>query len=136
MRIIVIGSGFGGLAAAIRLQTQGHDVTIIEKRDKPGGRAYVYEQEGFTFDGGPTVITAPFMIDELFANAGRRTQDYVKLVPVDPFYRIFFDDGTFFNYNGDADRMAAQIEQIEPSDVAGYRTFVERTEKIFDKGFT
>ncbi|CAA9382442.1 MAG: Phytoene dehydrogenase, partial [uncultured Chloroflexia bacterium] len=110
MQIIVIGSGFGGLAAAIRLQTQGHDVTIIEKRDKPGGRAYVYEQEGFTFDGGPTVITAPFMIDELFANAGRRTEDYVKLVPVDPFYRIFFDDGTFFNYNGDADQMAAQIE--------------------------
>ncbi len=123
MRIIVIGSGFGGLSAAIRLQTQGHDVTIVEKRDKPGGRAYVYEQDGFKFDGGPTVITAPFMIDDLFTNAGRRTEDYVKLVPVDPFYRIFFDDGTSFDYNGDGDQMVAQIEKLEPSDVAGYPHF-------------
>ncbi|HZG69325.1 MAG TPA: FAD-dependent oxidoreductase, partial [Herpetosiphonaceae bacterium] len=85
MRVIVIGSGFGGLATAIRLQTRGHEVTILEKRDKPGGRAYVYEQDGFKFDGGPTVITAPFMIDELFAGAGRRTEDYVQMVPVAPF---------------------------------------------------
>jgi phytoene desaturase len=136
MRVIVIGSGFGGLAAAIRLQTQGHDVTILEKRDKPGGRAYVYEQDGFKFDGGPTVITAPFMIDDLFRNAGRRTEEYVKLVPVDPFYRIFFDDGTHFNYTGDTQEMVAQIERLAPDDVEGYRTFVRRTEKIFDKGFT
>ena len=135
MRIIVIGSGFGGLAAAIRLQNQGHDVTILEKRDKPGGRAYVYEQDGFKFDGGPTVITAPFLIDELFEGAGRRTEDYVKLVPVDPFYRIFFPDGTHFDYCGDSSRMVAQIEQLDPADVAGYREFVQKTEKIFDKGF-
>ena len=77
MRIVVIGSGFGGLAAAIRLQAQGHQVTILERRDKPGGRAYVYEQDGFTFDGGPTIITAPWLIDELFGSAGRRTADYV-----------------------------------------------------------
>src|SRR4051794_34190466 len=109
MRIIVIGSGFGGLATAIRLQTRGHEVTILEKRDKPGGRAYVYEQDGFKFDGGPTVITAPFMIDELFTAAGRRTEDYVTLVPVDPFYRIFFPDGTHFDYSGTTERMVEQI---------------------------
>lgn len=136
MRIIVIGSGFGGLAAAIRLQNQGHDVTIIEKRDKPGGRAYVYEQDGFKFDGGPTVITAPFLIDELFEGAGRRTADYVRLVPVDPFYRIFFPDGSRFDYSGDPARMIAQIERLEPGDIAGYQEFVRRSEKIFDKGFT
>ena len=136
MRIIVIGSGFGGLAAAIRLQNQGHEVTVLEKRDRPGGRAYVYEQDGFTFDGGPTVITAPFLIDELFEGAGRRTEDYVKLVPVDPFYRIFFADGTHFDYSGDSARMEAQIAQLDPADVAGYHEFVRRSEQIFDKGFT
>src|SRR4028119_286350 len=108
MKIIVIGSGFGGLSAAIRLQAKGHNVTVLEKRDKPGGRAYVYEQDGFKFDGGPTVITAPFLIDELFEGAGRRTEDYVKLVPVDPFYRIFFHDGTHFDYSGDGARMVQQ----------------------------
>src|SRR5919202_1939209 len=128
MRIIVIGSGFGGLGAAIRLQNQGHDVTILEKRDKPGGRAYVYEQDGFRFDGGPTVITAPFLIDELFEGAGRRTEDYVRLVPVDPFYRIFFADGTHFDYSGDSARMAAQVERLDPGDVAGYQAFVQRSE--------
>ena len=93
VRIVVIGSGFGGLAAAIRLQQQGHEVTIVEQRDKPGGRAYVYEQDGFTFDGGPTIITAPWLIHELFERSGRRTDDYVRLVPIDPFYNIRFDDG-------------------------------------------
>lgn len=136
MRIIVIGSGFGGLATAIRLQTRGHEVTILEKRDKPGGRAYVYEQDGFKFDGGPTVITAPFMIDELFENAGRRTEDYVTMVPIDPFYRIFFPDQTHFDYSGDPARMAEQIQLLEPGDVAGYQEFSRRTEQVFDKGFT
>ena len=93
MRIVVIGSGFGGLAAAIRLQAQGHDVTIVEKLDKPGGRAYVFEQDGFTFDAGPTIITAPWMIDELFALTGHKTADYVKLVQLDPFYNVRFEDG-------------------------------------------
>ncbi|MFN9577633.1 MAG: FAD-dependent oxidoreductase, partial [Gemmatimonadota bacterium] len=80
MRIVVIGSGFGGLAAAIRLQAQGHDVTIVEKLDKPGGRAYVFTRDGFTFDGGPTIITAPWVLDELFALTGKKTEDYIKLV--------------------------------------------------------
>ena len=96
MRILVIGSGFGGLAAAIRLRAQGHEVTILEQRDQPGGRAYVYRQDGFTFDGGPTIITAPWLIDEVFAAAGKRTADYVSIVPIDPFYQIRFEDGTVF----------------------------------------
>ena len=96
-RIVIIGSGFGGLAAAIRLAARGHQVTVVEKRDRPGGRAYVYRQDGFTFDGGPTVITAPWLITELFTLAGRRAEDELTLVPIDPFYRIFFPDGMHFD---------------------------------------
>jgi phytoene desaturase len=136
MRIIVIGSGFGGLGAALRLQTRGHEVVVLDKRDKPGGRAYVYEQNGFKFDGGPTVITAPFMIDELFANAGRRPEDYVQMVPVTPFYRIFFHDNTHFDYSDDMAAMVRQIRALNPDDVDGYLEFVRRAEKIFNKGFT
>jgi len=96
-RVIVIGSGFGGLAVAIRLAARGYPVTIFEKRDKPGGRAYVYEMDGFKFDGGPTVITAPFLFDELFELAGRKREDYVTFVPVNPFYRIFDAEGVLLN---------------------------------------
>ena len=94
MKIVVIGSGFGGLSCAIRLQAQGHDVTIVEKRDRLGGRAYVYEQDGFTFDGGPTIITAPWLIDELFTLTNKKTADYVNLVKINPFYNIRWSDGT------------------------------------------
>jgi phytoene desaturase len=135
-RMVVIGSGFGGLAAAVRLAARGHQVTLVEKRDQPGGRAYVYSQDGFTFDGGPTVITAPWMIRELFELAGRNPDDYVTMVPVDPFYRVFFHDGAHFDYSGDAERMAAAIAEFSPGDVAGYAEFVRRTEAIFAKGFT
>lgn len=137
-RIIVIGSGFGGLAAAVRLAARGHDVTIVEKRDQPGGRAYVYRQDGFTFDGGPTVITAPWLITDLFKLAGRNPDDYLSLIPVDPFYRIFFPDGTHFDYSGDAQRMRDEIASFSayPGDVDGYRRFIASTERIFAKGFT
>ncbi len=134
MRVVVIGSGFGGLAAAIRLQQQGHDVSIVEKRDKPGGRAYVYQQDGFTFDGGPTIITAPWLIHELFERSGRRTGDYVRLVPIDPFYNIRFDDGSIFHYNGDRAAVLEQVEQFNAADVPGYLRFAEATERIFDAG--
>ena len=134
MRVVVIGSGFGGLAAAIRLQQQGHEVSIVEKRDKPGGRAYVYQQDGFTFDGGPTIITAPWLIHELFERSGRRTDEYVRLVPIDPFYNIRFDDGSIFRYNGDRAAVLAQVEQFNAADVPGYRRFAEATERIFDAG--
>lgn len=137
-RIVVIGAGFGGLAAAIRLAARGHHVTIVEARDQPGGRAYVYRDQGFTFDGGPTVITAPWLITDLFTLAGRRADDYVTLVPVDPFYRIFFPDGAHFDYVGDADTMRAEIAAFSahPGDVAGYDAFVAQTARIFATGFT
>jgi phytoene desaturase len=135
MRITVIGSGFGGLAAAVRLQTAGHEVTIVEKRDQLGGRAYVYRQDGFTFDGGPTVITAPWLIEELFAEAGRDPADYVEMVPVDPFYRIFFPDGSTFEYTGDSRRMLDEIRKFNSDDVAGYERFLAKTADIFETGF-
>jgi phytoene desaturase len=132
---IVIGSGLGGIAAAIRLQARGYSVILLEARDKPGGRAYVYEQDGFIFDAGPTIITAPFLIDELFALSGRRTEDYVKIVPCDPFYRIAFHDGTSFDYSGDENRMIEQILKFSTNDVEGYKKFVSKTEKIFRRAF-
>lgn len=135
MDILVIGSGFGGLSAAIRLQAQGHRVTIVEKRDKPGGRAYVYEQDGFTFDAGPTIITAPWLIDELFSLCGKKTADYVKLVPVDPFYNIRFEDGSIFRYNADRESLLRQIHTFNPADVNGYLRYVKEVEKIYQKGF-
>lgn len=135
MRIAVIGSGFGGLSAAIRLQAQGHQVTILEKRDKPGGRAYVYEQDGFTFDGGPTIITAPWLIDELFELAGKKRQDYIELVKLDPFYNIRFEDGSVFRYSDDKADIERQIAEFNPADLAGYKKFIQKTEKIYEAGF-
>jgi phytoene desaturase len=134
-KVIVIGSGFGGLATAIRLAAKGHEVEIFEKRDKPGGRAYVYEMNGFKFDGGPTVITAPFMFDDLFEAAGRNREDYIEFVPCDPFYRIYNDEGRAFNYNGDPDYIHSQIEEWSPGDVEGYKKFMSTTRAIFEKGF-
>ena len=134
-RIIVIGSGFGGLGAAVRLAARGHDVELFEKRDKLGGRAYVYEIDGFKFDAGPTVITAPFMFDDLFAAAGRRREDYFELAPCDPFYRIFNHEGRAFDYNGDEAFILDQIRQWNPADAEGYQRFMKTTKAIFQKGF-
>lgn len=134
MRIVVIGSGFGGLAAAIRLQAQGHSVTVVEKLDKPGGRAYVFEQDGFVFDAGPTIITAPWLIQELFDVAGKRIDDYVRLVRLDPFYNIRFEDGSVFHYNADREALLQQVRDFSPSDVDGYLRFVEQGKKIFAAG--
>ena len=100
-RAAVVGSGFGGLASAIRLQARGVRTVLFEKRDLPGGRAYVYRDQGFTFDAGPTVITAPQCLEELFAVAGRRMSDYVDMLPVRPFYRLCWPDGVAFDYDGD-----------------------------------
>ena len=133
--IAVIGSGFGGLAAAIRLQARGYRVVLLEARDKPGGRAYVYQQDGFTFDAGPTVITAPFLIDELFSIGGEATADHLNIVPVDPFYRIEFHDGRSFQYNGDAADTERRIEAFAPGEIPGYRDMLKHAKAIFQKGF-
>jgi len=135
MKIIVIGSGFGGLSCAVRLQAQGHDVTIIEKREKLGGRAFVYEQDGFKFDGGPTIITAPWLIDELFTLSGKKTGDYVKLVKIDPFYNIRWEDGTVFNYNDDKQNLYAQIAKINPKEIESYKKFARSLDEIYRVGF-
>jgi phytoene desaturase len=134
MRIVVIGAGFGGLAAGIRLAAQGHEVTILEKRDLPGGRAYVYRQDGFTFDAGPTIITAPWIVHELFALAGKRTDDYVRLVPVSPFYNVRFDDGSVFRYTGRHEEIVAEVRRFNPDDVGGYLRFAKAAEQVFEKG--
>lgn len=132
--IIVIGSGFGGLSVAARLAARGHKVELFEKRDKLGGRAYVYEIDGFTFDAGPTVITAPWIFDEIWHAAGRRRQDYFQLVPCDPFYRIFDYNHRPFDFTADLELMRHQIEQRSPADVEGFNTFLASTQEIFDKG--
>lgn len=133
-KVIVIGSGFGGLSVAARLANRGYDVEIFEKRDKLGGRAYVYEINGFKFDGGPTVITAPWLFDEIWATAGRKREDYFNLVPCDPFYRIFDHTGRHFNYNGDHQFILDQIDQWNPADKEGYTRFMRTTKDIFTTG--
>ncbi|MCI0448191.1 MAG: phytoene desaturase [Chlorobi bacterium] len=134
-KVIVIGSGFGGFGAAIRLAARGHEVEIFEKLDKPGGRAYVWELNGFKFDGGPTVITAPFLLEELFELTGRKMEDYFALKPLNPFYRIFNYDGRYFDYNNDIDFTLNQIGKFNPNDKHGYLNFINSTKAIFQKGF-
>lgn len=134
-KIIVIGSGFGGLGAAIRLAARGYDVELFEKRDKLGGRAYVYDIDGFKFDGGPTIITAPFMFDDLWAAAGKKREDYVEFVACDPYYRIFDHAGGKFDYNGDEDFILGEIAKRNRADIDGYKRFMSTTHAIFQKGF-
>lgn len=133
---IVIGGGFGGIGAAIRLRAKGHRVTLLERLDQIGGRAQVFERDGFRHDAGPTVITAPFMFEELFELLGERLQDHLEFVPVDPWYRFYFNDRKTFDYGADLDSLLAQIEAFEPRDVAGYRRLLYASHKIFDVGFT
>ena len=135
MRSIVIGSGFGGIAAALRLKAKGHSVTLVEKQEDLGGRARVFKKNGFTFDGGPTVITAPYLINELFELFGKSPKNYIELVPLNTWYRFVFEDGNKFDYSGNEDEMKNQIEKINKDDVKGYEELVKFTKKIFDKGF-
>lgn len=134
-KVIVIGSGFGGLGVAARLAARGYDVEIFEKLNKPGGRGYVFEINGFKFDAGPTVITAPFMFDEIFELGGRKREEYVTFVPLNPFYRIFNHEGRSFDYNDDPEFIYKEIEKWNPQDVEGYRRFMGTTKAIFEKGF-
>jgi phytoene desaturase len=135
-RALVIGSGFGGLAAAVRLIALGYDVEVLEALGDLGGRARVFKKGPFEFDAGPTVITAPYLFDELFELLGRKREDYVEFVPVDPFYRCRFADGTHFDYVGDEERLLAEIARFNPRDVDGYRRLVVHAQRIFDVGYT
>ena len=134
-RACVIGAGFGGLALAIRLQSGGVDTTLIEARDKPGGRAYFWERDGFTFDAGPTVITDPACLEELWALKGHRMADDVELMPVMPFYRLNWPDGTNFDYSNDEASLRAEIGRISPRDVAGYEEFLRYSAGVLEEGY-
>ena len=136
MNSIVIGAGFGGIATALRLRAKGHKVTIIEKHPDLGGRARVFKKDGFVFDGGPTVITAPYLINELFELFKKDPKDYIELSPLKIWYQFIFEDKTKFNYSGDEEEMKNQIENLSKVDVKGYEKLVTFTKKIFDKGFT
>jgi phytoene desaturase len=134
-RAIVIGGGFGGLATAIRLQAAGSAVTLVEARERLGGRAYQLKQDGFTFDMGPSLITAPHLLEDLWKAAGRSFQEDLSLVPLSPFYRIYFHDGRYFDYWGTQAEDEAEIAKFEPRDVQGYRSFLTDTKRIYDRAF-
>ena len=136
MKSLVIGSGFGGIAAALRLKAKGHKVTLVEKQKDLGGRARVFEKNGFKFDAGPTVITAPHLISELFELFNKKSSDYINITPLNTWYRFLFEDGYQFDYSGDESVMEKQIRKLNESDVEGYKSLVKFTQKIFDKGFT
>lgn len=134
-RAVIIGSGFGGLAAAIRLSVKGYEVQVLEKLDMAGGRAYVHQQDGFTFDAGPTIITMPQYLEELFTLCGHQMKDHVDLRLMSPFYRIRFDDGTHFDYSNDDAAMEAEIAKFNPADVQGFKNLMKASDKCFDLGF-
>ncbi|MEM6490644.1 MAG: phytoene desaturase family protein [Pseudomonadota bacterium] len=131
----VIGAGFGGMAAAIRLAARGWRVSLFEKNEQPGGRAAVFQQDGYSFDAGPTIVTAPFMFEELWALCGREMADDVTLKPLDPFYEIRFDDGHVFRASGDPERMRAEVAKLSPGDVDGYERYLEDSGKNYAYGF-
>lgn len=135
-KAIVMGSGFGGLASAVRLIKKGYDVTLLEARDQLGGRASVFKKDGYTFDAGPTVITAPYLLYELFEMLEEDHSNYFELLPIDPFYRIIFNDGSSFDYVGDEERIIENIRELSPQDLDGYRKLASHASEIFDVGYT
>lgn len=136
MHAVVIGAGFGGIAAALRLRAKGYSVTIVDRCAALGGRAQVFERNGFRHDAGPTVITAPFLFEELFELFGETFAEHVQLVPLKPWYRFHFADGQTFDYGGTLEETIAEIARIEPRDCDGYRALLEQSKRIFDVGFT
>lgn len=136
LRTVVIGSGFGGLAIANRLQAAGASVTLLEKRPEVGGRAYQFKEKGYTFDMGPSLITAPDLIADVFASAGQQYEDYLDLIPLDPYYRIYFHDGSYFDYSGDADAMKAQMQRFNGEDALRYDAFMQAIEPIYNEVIT
>ncbi len=134
--VAVIGGGFGGIAAALRARAKGHDVTLVDRCPRLGGRAQVFEKDGFRHDAGPTVLTAPFLFDELFELFGKRISDYVDIVPLPLWYRFHFQDGDTFDYGGNLEQTLAEIARIHPPDAAGYQALLEQSRRIYDVGFT
>lgn len=134
-RAIVIGSGFGGLAAAARLAGKGYKVTVVEKLDAPGGRAYTYNQDGFVFDAGPTLLTAPHIFEDVWNALGEELSDDVDIRPCTPFYSIRFDDGDVFTCSGDHEQMRAEVERISPDDVDGFDRYLKMSEEIYEIAF-
>lgn len=134
-KVIVVGAGFGGLASAIRLQAAGHQVTLLEKRAQLGGRAGQLKLDGYTFDTGPSIITAPHLLEDLWSSAGARLRDDVELIPLTPYYRIHFADGRYFDYGGTPERVEAQVRSFDPSGVDGYRRFMQATRQIYQRAF-
>jgi phytoene desaturase len=133
---VVIGGGFGGIAAALRLRAKGHEVTLVDRCARLGGRGQVFVRDGFRHDAGPTVVTAPFLFDELFELFGKKRSDYIEFVPLDPWYRFHFDDGTHFDYGGTMEDTLREIARLNPGDVEGYRRLLAHSERIFEAGFT
>ncbi len=134
-KAVVIGAGFGGLALAIRLQSAGIATTIVEARDKPGGRGYHWVKDGFTFDAGPTVITDPDCLQQLWALSGHDMATDVTLDPVYPFYRLNWPDGTNFDYSNNEAALNAEIAKLNPEDVAGYAKFLEYSAGVYKEGY-
>ncbi|NBC34858.1 MAG: phytoene desaturase [Alphaproteobacteria bacterium] len=134
-RVVVIGGGFGGIAAALRLRAQGRAVTLVERLDRLGGRAQVYESRGVRFDAGPTVVTAPYLFDELFALFGRRREDYVGFLPVAPWYRFRFADGEAFDYGPDEEATRREIARLSPGDLPGYERMRAHAGRLYRRGF-
>ena len=134
-KAIIIGSGVGGLATAVRLVARGYDVTVLEQLDAPGGRAYVFKQDGFSFDAGPTIVTVPFLLEELWNLFGEKMSDHVELLEMAPYFRMRFHDGVEFNYWGDMDAMMKEVEALNPADVKGFQRFLEYSEKTYQAGF-
>mgnify|MGYP001197749328 CR=1 FL=1 len=134
-KIVIIGSGFGGLASALRMRAKGYAVTLLEKHPDLGGRARVFKKGNFIYDGGPTVITAPYLFEELFNLFNKKISDYVEIVPLDLWYRFVFSDGQSFDYTGDGNSMEKEIKKFSDKDFKGYKDLVNFTEKIFKKGF-
>ena len=135
-KVIVVGSGFGGLASALRLKSKGYDVSLFEKHADLGGRARVFKRGDFIFDAGPTVITAPHLLSELFELFGKDIKKYVRITPLSLWYRFVFSDGSKFDYSGNEKAMEKEIEQVSYKDIDGYKRLLSFTSKIFDKGFT
>lgn len=135
-RVLVIGGGFGGIAAALRLRSKGYEVKLVDRCSRLGGRAQVFERNGYKHDAGPTVITAPFLFDELFALFGKQRSEYVRFIPLDPWYRFHFDDGSQLDYGSSLEATFSEIARFEPADVQGYQNLLSHSKRIFDVGFT